>query len=561
MKKILQIYIILIVCIVSDFHLFANTLEVSSMEQRMEPMTVPMQKTDLNGNICALIKVQLPIIGCKFEGNVLDYFFDVTEYWVYMSQGSKQLNIKCPGNKTCVIIFANYGVPDLVSKGIYTLCLDGWNDEKHQKSTETNVRSREESLDAMRNILKKIKAAGAIDIGPFLNGIAPISKDDKYAFIDKEGNLLTAFAYDKVSQPYYLENPCWEVIKDGKTGVIGEGGKLIVPCEYRDISCYNDLISASKNIKADKWGTISGDAFSKAKYDIFDAETGEKIAILLSYDQKRAITLPYLFPEFKHNKKTFIDTNYKPVFKQKFEFAYPFSENLAVVRTKADGWFIIDQNGDKMTTLPTGMIPYKGYGHYSSDGCFHEGLLAVEKKGKKGFINKLGEVVIPIEYDDVSYFSEELAAVATGSYHNKTLEWHYIDHTGKTVIEPTINLFEASPFKNGIAICEFIGNNTGNLWPQVLYDKSGKILMHGPTNALNRLYWYGPDCFKFNLFPVEVKNSANNSAWIYINKNFNQIAGSFYTAGTFFDEFTNISDKNGVGLIDGYGQTVYLSDL
>ncbi|MCD8296454.1 MAG: hypothetical protein LUC88_02670, partial [Prevotella sp.] len=71
----------------------------------MEPMIVPMQHKDNNGNICALVKIQLPVVGCKFEGNVIASSFEITEYWVYLSPGTKFLNIKCPNKPTLSITF------------------------------------------------------------------------------------------------------------------------------------------------------------------------------------------------------------------------------------------------------------------------------------------------------------------------------------------------------------------------------------------------------------------------------------------------------------------------
>lgn len=97
-------------------------LEVESFKQLLEPMTVEMQQKDLNGAICALVKIVLPINGCQFEGNVIgNPQFKVNEYWVYVTSGSKTLQIKCPDHYPLRLDFDSYGVASLKEKAIYQL--------------------------------------------------------------------------------------------------------------------------------------------------------------------------------------------------------------------------------------------------------------------------------------------------------------------------------------------------------------------------------------------------------------------------------------------------------
>ena len=214
----------------------AQDLKIVSFEQRSEPMTFPMQQRDLNGNICALVKVQLPTPGCKFEGNVIDYKFEVSEYWVYLSDGSHNLNIKCPGQTTLFVNFAEYGISEVSSKGIYYLLLEGFGSVAVNQTDSAEVRrTSEESLCQMKIIRDAVNRLGAQHIGPFMNGIAPITKDGKVAVIDKEGNLLTAFAFDAWSNGYYLTIDYWTVYKNGLMGIINSQGKLIADCKYKHI--------------------------------------------------------------------------------------------------------------------------------------------------------------------------------------------------------------------------------------------------------------------------------------------------------------------------------------
>lgn len=551
----------LILFTVLSIELYAQELIVSSVEQCTEPLIATMQQKDLNGNICSLVKVQLPVIGCKFDGSVISTRFEISEYWVYLSPGAKQLNIKCPNKNTCVVNFDKYGIDRLQSKCIYNLKLQGWEATQTELSDIAVMRSPESSLAQMNKIIHHVNKIGATSIGPFKNGIAPIRKDGKYAFIDKDGNQLTAFAFDTYLTPYYFsEGDGWIVKKNGLYGVINNKGNLSVGCAYKHISISNGFAKCTNNVKIEKSGAIYASSFAKAKYDIINIETGEIVRKNVSdaiSDEILHVEISY--PRLNgHNE--FVNKDGKKAFRLKIEYAYPFSENLACIRTKQDGWIIIDQNGDKMGNLPSGAFPYNGNNGIYSDGCFHDGMLAIEKDRKVGYINMYGDVIIPTQYDEGCKFSEGMAAVAVGSRYRGNMKMFYIDKTGNVVIEHTENLFQCGEFKNGIAIGQMSGHVLSNdPWPQILYDKNGVVLLHGATNTFNRLVWYGSDCFKYNLFPIEKRNN-NSKSFVYINSSYKETGVEFSNAEMFMDEFTSVVSKDGVpGIIDGYGNVVYIS--
>ncbi|MCM1022002.1 MAG: TonB family protein [Muribaculum sp.] len=113
---------VLIALLFSTFPIHGQNLKVDEFRQAMEPMTVPMQRLDANNSICALVKVLLPIDGVGFEGNVVGAAdFKINEYWVYLTPGTKMLNIKAPGHYPLLVNFANLGYNGLESKAIYYL--------------------------------------------------------------------------------------------------------------------------------------------------------------------------------------------------------------------------------------------------------------------------------------------------------------------------------------------------------------------------------------------------------------------------------------------------------
>lgn len=83
---------------------FAREIQVKSFEILSRNLAARTKKVDdLNGKMCALIKVALPVEDCKFEGDVVQQSFDVNEYLVDMPEGSRRLRIKCPGFETLLV--------------------------------------------------------------------------------------------------------------------------------------------------------------------------------------------------------------------------------------------------------------------------------------------------------------------------------------------------------------------------------------------------------------------------------------------------------------------------
>lgn len=119
MNRIILSFILIVSAI---FVSTAQEMRVGAMEQL--PLDVSASRhvrTDLNGAACALVKVSLPE-GAVFEGNVIGPVeYRTGEYWVYMIPGSRQLMVKHPSAKPLYVVFADYGVEPLLSKGTYRL--------------------------------------------------------------------------------------------------------------------------------------------------------------------------------------------------------------------------------------------------------------------------------------------------------------------------------------------------------------------------------------------------------------------------------------------------------
>lgn len=101
-----RIIIILIIVMLGSTYNNAQELKLESVAMEMNPQTVSMQRKDLNGQVCALVKVIMPGEKVVFEGSLIgDCPYKTSEYWCYLSPGTKSLKIKYPNLRPLLIDF------------------------------------------------------------------------------------------------------------------------------------------------------------------------------------------------------------------------------------------------------------------------------------------------------------------------------------------------------------------------------------------------------------------------------------------------------------------------
>lgn len=195
------------------------------------------------------------------------------------------------------------------------------------------------------------------------------------------------------AQPAWGAEHVAVVEKDGKEGVIDPNGRVLLPAEYKNIQVGDPAEDAI--ILAEKDG----------KYGIYDREGKELLAPVLK-------------------KMTAV--------------------NDGMLGGKTKTWNFYTTGGRK--------IP----GDFDEVQAFNEGLAPVKVKGKWGFADKTGKIVIAPQYKEVRGFSEGLAAVKDGK------QWFYIHKDGSLL--PSVSVKDPGDFHQGVAVVD-------NGW---LMDKSGK---------------------------------------------------------------------------------------
>lgn len=139
MKSKLRIITLGLIIFVTFFNgIDARELSVKSFE--VLPMDITARtkgRKDLNGVLCAALRVALPVEGCKFEGSVIDSNFDTNGYVVYVTHGTKMLRINCPGCESFYMVFANHSQISSVESGVtYELKLSGYEEPATSKKVD-----------------------------------------------------------------------------------------------------------------------------------------------------------------------------------------------------------------------------------------------------------------------------------------------------------------------------------------------------------------------------------------------------------------------------------------
>lgn len=402
----------------------AQNLNVLSFEESMEVMSAAMQKKDLNGFICPLVKVQLPVQGVKFQGNVVDVIFDVNEYLVYLSPNSKILAVKCPGFKTLKVYFGDYQIPAIQAKRIYILDLD-----TNATLNQSVIASSEPGADNEGSYgtadSNNVSFGGNSDVVVPASTPAARSGDEELwtVFFDKNGKAGYGSTSGEIFIPAQFDDAgefsegMAAVKKNGKWGFIDRTGAVVIPCKYDGVRPFSDgsaigEFNRTGNGKDNK-GYCIIDPSGKEITPIYDdagffhddrAVVGQngkfgyvnrqgKVAIPIIYDWAAYFVNGYADIQLK-GKYGIIDINGKetvPAIYDKMESNESPSGQLIAAFCKGEKYGYINMNGSQITKFEFEEAePFE-----SSE------FTIVGNNDKYGIIDTKGRKVVPIKYDDL----------------------------------------------------------------------------------------------------------------------------------------------------------------
>jgi hypothetical protein len=246
----------------------------------------------------------------------------------------------------------------------------------------------------------------------FYEGLAHVAMKDatsrtrtRDVYIDKTGNValdlssVPARGSERFSEGLARFTP--SVSRDGRylSGFMDRAGKVVIAPEFQAVDDFSEGLAAVMFFKPAK-------VVTEAHQEDFDAG--------------------------------FIDKTGKMIIKPQFEYYQSFSEGLAFVLIRGR-MGAIDKTG-RVVISPRFTLPrYTAYPYWtvldkfreSKPWSLSEGLAAVNRLGRWGYVDKTGRFIIPPQFRKAHSFSHGLALVLVGD------RIGYIDKTGKYVWKPT----------------------------------------------------------------------------------------------------------------------------
>ena len=358
----------------------------------------------------------------------------------------------------------------------------------------------------------------------------PIEKNEKWGYINENGNELIAPQYDDAN--LFSEGLATVTVKN-KSGYIGKSGKTILPLIFKEAESFHN---GNAIVMFDSlYGLINrkGEFVINPEYEEL-SDGAENIYIGV-----------------KNGKSGYINKVGKPITRFDFDVATDFNDGLAIVSVNnkygivnSVGKFVIEPLYDELINIGKGLlkasnndkwgvIDLKGNNVtsfiYDAIGEYKDGLSLVAANGKYGFINAAGEERIPVKYQYVpsllntgNFFkghvilhlkNKLLLADTTGTIVSfpgveqyglpseglipvmKNKKWGFSDLNGKLKIQPKFDNVES--FKNGFSVVKSKGlygviDTTGSFVIQPIYDnvipkdEYFVVIKEGKSGALSK---------------------------------------------------------------------------
>ena len=257
-----------------------------------------------------------------------------------------------------------------------------------------------------------------------------------YGVSDYEGNELIPFKYEEVVYKPFKDCQISFVKQNNLYGIVNSKNKLVTDCEFSFYSYpQNGYVRLRKE---------DSDSYKTTKYGLVDPETGKEIIPFGKYSNVGEYSEGLIMVE-KNNKCAYVDINQKIVIPFQYCDGGDFSEGLVLVHK------VVGTDYTIMGTVPL-------------------------EKG--GYIDKKGNVVIPFKFSLIlapssSGFKEGLAVEGYGNHNIFATKFGYINKRGKFVVPPIYD--EAEPFEKGfgkVRLNDKIGyvNKNGELVIPCIYE-------------------------------------------------------------------------------------------
>ena len=315
-------------------------------------------------------------------------------------------------------------------------------------------------------------------VGFFHDGLAMAVKKGKFGYIDKGNNVVVDFIYD--SGLDFEEGRAIVGLND-KLGVIDRSGRISMPITYKDLGTFSEGLIYGKVDSLYGYYDNSGflridekylEAFSFIK-GLAKVILGKNQSFIDAYGSTMVPTT-YESIHFFNDSLLVFETygkfgicrkNGQIIDSAKYDLIGPLTFDRALVSKKGKIGYL---NGSGKLILD---LKFEEFPNFIEKGQFNDNYAVVKLKGKFGVIDKLGKVIIPTTHSNMGN-SSILTAFMKGKL------WGFIDNTNTTVIAPQYEYAES--FDQGYA---FVTNQD----LAGMIDAKGKVTVPLSFKEIDRL--------------------------------------------------------------------------
>lgn len=243
----------------------------------------------------------------------------------------------------------------------------------------------------------------------------PVFENGKWGFKNKEDKTLISPIYDSIKE--YHSQGLAPVRKDGKWGFIDEKGEEVISCKFEDVKLFDDQGYAAF-CENGKWGymDMSGKVIVKAQYEDAGGFSGNGLASVkkdgkwgwINESGKVVIEPIYeMVSEFDKKGLAVVKLDGIPTWINESGVELSKEEKTEVLSQDDEGYVIVKKGKKMLIEDFQGNTLLKGkYDSIEKIPCWPD-LYKVSKEGKYGCIDKNGNVVLELQYDDFTYYDQD----------------------------------------------------------------------------------------------------------------------------------------------------------
>ena len=271
------------------------------------------------------------------------------------------------------------------------------------------------------------------------NGYAELKGTD-------EVKLLIPCIYDKLES--YSKNAPMRATYNGKEGMIDGNNKIIIPFEYSNIGKFYNVGAYNMAwVEQDgKYGIYNIDGTVIQPWDIEKAYVMNENSgtTYLTFDDFPDPSTPYIHIVVNGMTGVLSGKTYKTVIPCKYGYISPVINERAFYKAN-NKWGIMDIQNNSIQEAIYDKIKINNNmlsEAFTPDGTFHDNMY-VFIGDKQGMIDKNGKAFIPVKYDSLGVFSENMIVAKCGNLYG------YINSNGEECIPLTYS--HADNFSEGLA--------------------------------------------------------------------------------------------------------------